>query len=398
MAQAAHRPFPIPPHLTRHQKVGKPRRPTGDPVAELKDITRFEAIPHGAPQHLAVPFSVFDPAASQAAEDQGQLVFHCVGDVGGVHGTTTQEAIAEAMEQQLNEAASKAIPRFLYIVGDVVYFNGQQRLYKTEFYEPYQYYRALIFAIPGNHDGDTHVRKGDTPDTEPSLYGFFENFCDSAPHHVSPYRMSMTQPYPYWTLEAPFVTIVGLYSNVEGSLDARGRSDQQFFLEDQLRAADRKKKLIVTVHHPPFSLDSAHGGSPDILNALDRAISASGRLPDAVVSGHVHNYQRFLRDMKDPSDNKTRSIPYIVAGAGGYANDFRSLHKLQKALGLNDKHKPPKLPIKTTLADVQLQNFNESQPGFLRVTVNREEITFEYFVVPFDGGPDATVLFERFTA
>jgi len=397
MAHAATHPLPIPSHLTRHGKVGKPRRPTGDPVAELKDMTRFEPIPHPAPSHLAVPLSVFDPEGSQAAEEQGQLVFHCVGDVGGVHGTATQEAIASAMEGQLTSASEKDKPRFFYIVGDVVYFNGQQRLYKTEFYEPYQYYRTLIFAVPGNHDGDTNVRKGDTPDTEPSLYGFFENFCDTTPRHVSPYRMSMTQPYPYWTLEAPFVTIIGLYSNVEGSLDARGRSDQQFFLEDQLRAADPAKKLIVTVHHPPYSLDSAHGGCPDILNALDRAFSISGRLPDAVISGHVHNYQRFSRKIKDKS-GATRTIPYIVAGAGGYANEARSLHRIQKDLGLTDKKKHKKPPIDTTIPGVRLESFNESEPGFLRVTVNKERILFEYFLVPFDGGADDTSLFEQFTA
>ena len=165
--------------------------------------------------------SVFDPDASQAAETEKRLVFHCVGDVGGVHGTATQDAIAEAMEQQVRKSAAKDCPRFMYIVGDVVYFNGQQKLYKTEFYEPYQYYPALIFAIPGNHDGDTHVRKGDTPDTEPSLYGFWEISATQRPATPAPIECPMTQPYPYWTLEAPFVTIVGRYSNVEGSLDAR---------------------------------------------------------------------------------------------------------------------------------------------------------------------------------
>jgi 3',5'-cyclic AMP phosphodiesterase CpdA len=250
----------------------------------------------------------------------------------------------------------------------------------------------LIFAVPGNHDGDTHVRKGDEPDTEPSLYGFFENFCATAPHHASPYRMSMTQPYPYWTLECPFVTIVGLYSNVEGSLDARGRSDQQFFLEDQLRSADTAKKLLIAVHHPPFSLDSAHGGCPDILNAIDRAVLASKRMPDAVLSGHVHNYQRFSRRMKDPKTNKERTVPYVVAGAGGYADAPRSMHHLQK--GLHGK----KLPIQTTHPDVKLENFNQAEPGFLRITVDEGQVLFEYFLVPFEDGPDNVSLFERFTA
>jgi DNA repair exonuclease SbcCD nuclease subunit len=47
--------------------------------------------------------------------------------------------------------------------------------YPTQFYEPYQYYPAPIFAIAGNHDGDTRIEKGDPPDTELSLDGFF--FC-----------------------------------------------------------------------------------------------------------------------------------------------------------------------------------------------------------------------------
>ena len=122
------------------------------------------------------------------------------------------------------------------------------------------------------------------------------------------------------------MTIVGLYSNVEGSLDARGRMDQQHFLNTQLQAADATKKLIVAVHHPPYSLDSVHGGMPDILNAIDQAVEASGRVPDAVLSGHVHNYQRFSRVVG------AKTIPYVVAGAGGYANDVGSLHKLQPEL------------------------------------------------------------------
>jgi Calcineurin-like phosphoesterase len=364
---------PIPSRMTRHNEVGKVRREPGDPVAALKEMIRFEPIPRSAPQQLSVKFDVFDPRANETAIEAGNLVFHMVGDVGGIHGTATEEAIAAAMEDQLETNEGKR-PAFLYIVGDVVYFNGQQRLYKTEFYEPYQYYRALIFAIPGNHDGDTHVRKDDQPDTEPSLYGFFENFCDTSPNQASPYRQSMTQPYPYWTLDAPFATIIGLYSNVEGSLDARGRSDQQAFLETQMSTASSDKKLIIAVHHPPYSLDSAHGGCPDILNALDRATVASKRVPDAVVSGHVHNYQRFSREVGN------RRIPYIVAGAGGYADDRRSMHHLQKGLGSNTK------PIKTKVKGVTLEKHNEEDPGFLRVTATKNRLVFEYFVVPFDGG------------
>ena len=229
------------------------------------------------------------------------------------------------------------------------------------------------------------MEQNEPPDTEPSLNGFNLNFCASVAAHVTPYRMTMTQPYAYWTMDAPFVTIVGLYSNVEGSLDARGTAQQQAYLVEQMKAADPKKKLILTVHHPPYSLDGAHGGTPDILNAIERAVAASGRQPDAVLSGHVHDYQRFTRTVGE------RRIPYVVAGAGGYANDATSMHQLQP--GITEQP----LPFQTTLPDVALESFQVTQPGFLRITADQEQLLFEYFVIGWDSSGTVT-LHDSFTA
>jgi hypothetical protein len=212
-----------------------------------------------------------------------------------------------------------------------------------------------------------------------------QNFCAQSATFVSPYRMTMTQPYVYWTLDAPFVTIIGLYSNVEGGLDARGRMDQQSYLEQQMKNADPAKKLLISVHHPPYSLDSVHGGTQEMLNAIDLGIQASGRMPDAVLSGHVHNYQRFSRTLKG------KTIPYVVAGAGGYANDARSMHKIQPEL-LNVK-----LPYQTTLSDVKFMKFEQNEPGFLRITASAKKLLFEYFRVPFTGAAEV-VPFDSFTA
>jgi hypothetical protein len=191
----------------------------------------------------------------------------------------------------------------------------------------------------------------------------------------------MMQPYVYWTLLTPLVTIVGLYSNVEGSLDPRGGSDQQTWLTTQLQAAPADKKLIVTVHHPCFSLDASHGGSPDVLAAIDQAVTAANRLPDAVISGHVHNYQRFSRTVSG------KTVPYIVAGAGGYADTPRLMHQIQPIGAAR--------PFQTTQADVQLVTDNESDPGFLEITVTPAYVTFDYYLVPFDGNP--STLFDSVT-
>jgi len=364
-------------------RFNKPRRPFGDPTAALKGTPRFIPPPFTNLQNLVLPLEIVlrDPGEEKRIEGAGRLVFHCVGDTGGIHGTQAQEAIAHALEAQIQSAAPADRPAFFYHLGDVVYFNGLRDLYGVQFYEPYKYYPAPIFAIPGNHDGDTQTRPGDTPDHEPSLSGFIDNFCDSQPKHLDTYRETMTQPYVYWVLEAPFATVIGLYSNVDGSLDGRGTNEQQRWFEGQMRSAPADKCLIVAVHHPPYSLDSDHGGSPAILAALERASGLAGRWPDAVFSGHVHNYQRFTRTVNG------RQIPLVVAGAGGYANDRKSMHQLQ--LDASGHPVPAGAPFQTTAEGVVLESYEETNPGFLRLTVDADTLTGEYFTVPFDDAPPA---------
>jgi hypothetical protein len=365
-------------------RFNKTRRAFGVPVAEVKSNPRFIPPPFTNLQNFNLPLDIVlrKPVEEKRILDARKIVFHCVGDTGGIKGTEAQEAIAHAMEAQIQSAADADRPAFFYHLGDVVYYNGLEHLYSSQFYEPYKYYPAPIFAIPGNHDGDTGTRKGDEPDTEPTLAGFMENFCSSQAQHIDAYREAMTQPYVYWTLETPFATIIGLYSNVDGSLDGRGTVEQQVWFEKQMTAAPADKCLIVAVHHPPYSLDADHGGAPAILASIERAASNTKRWPDAVFSGHVHNYQRFSRTVDG------REIPFVVAGAGGYADNHKSMHQLQ--LDQNKHPIPPGKPFKTTVEGVVLEHYEETNPGFLRITVDGEMLTGEYFSVPFDDAPPAT--------
>jgi hypothetical protein len=357
-------------------RAAKARRPFGDPVAYEKGHPVFIPPPFTNRVNLNLPLQAV--MADDWIQKAGKIVFHALGDTGGIHGTDVEEAVAHQMEAQVEAAAEAEKPAFFYHLGDVIYFNGQSDFYRPQFYEPFQYYQPFIFAIPGNHDGDTHVRAHDPPVTEPSLTGFMTNFCDEQPRHLFPYRETMTQPYVYWTLEAPFVTLIGLYSNVDGSLDGRGSFEQQRWLQQQLADAPKDKCLLLAVHHPPYSLDRPHGGSPDILKALDGAIQTSGRVPDAVLSAHVHSYQRFTRR------RAKHETPFLVAGAGGYANTPKAMHKLQ----VNPADGSPiTTPFQTTEAEVTLESFNDTDPGFLRVTIDAQTLTAEYLLIPFDGEP-----------
>lgn len=319
--------------------------------------------PDRAPFHLDL--ASIAPQRAAAITQAGQLVFHAVGDTGGVNGTGAQQNVADHMTRQISDTALPEQPSFFYHLGDVVYYNGENDGYHDQFYFPYQDYRAPIFAIPGNHDGETQ----DPADT---LAPFFEHFCALEPTHAPEARQSdrptMTQPNCYWRLDAPFLTIVGLYSNVSGALDDPNgtATPQRDWLTEQLRAATADKCLLVAVHHPLFSLGK-HGNNDRLRGDLERAMQDSGRAPDAILSGHDHCYQRFTMNLQN------RQIPVVVAGAGGFA-------------GYNDLTRvKTERPIP---ANVTLEEFNDKRPGFLKLSVTASALTGEYFTVPKPGNED----------
>jgi Calcineurin-like phosphoesterase len=376
-------------------KPSKTRPPFGDPVAAPKPHPNFVAIPstNKQPKDLSYNLaSAVDPGLISAINATGQMVFFSVGDTGDINATGFTRDLAEQMEALYDSSPANSKPAWLYHLGDVVYYNGEETDYRDQFYDPYKFLNSLIFAIPGNHDGQTIVNKGDPPDPEPSLKGFFANFCDKKrqPSQSSPYRLTMDQPWPYWTLNTPLATFIGLYSNVDGSLDnSTAKQHPQFnWLISQLKSAEKNKALILAVHHCPFSLDGEHGGYGDILDAIDQAAAASGnRYPDLVLAGHVHNYQRFSREIG------SSTYPYIVAGNGGYAS-VRTMHQLQLNPTTGARITTP---FQTTQHGVTLQSYNETQPGFLRLTITKTTIKGEYFINDMTGKPQTAPAFDTFS-
>ena len=273
-----------------------------------------------------------------------RISFHTVGDTGAssTAAVSHEATVADAMAADLTGAG--AARAFCFHLGDVIYNFGEAGYYYDQFYEPFRAYDRPIFAIPGNHDGAvTYTNGGPQPDT-PSLQAFIANFCTATPQKPQDAgglaRTTMTQPGIYWTLDAPLVSIIGIYTNVlEGPgvlTDEAGRypaltGDGQYsWLVSELeRLAPLRKSLdravILACHHPPASADITHGGSTGLANDLDRAFQQAGLWPDAVLSGHAHIYQRFSRNVGG------RQIPYIVAGSGGHATTIPSGEKLGEA-------------------------------------------------------------------
>ncbi len=110
-----------------------------------------------------------------------------------------------------------------------------------------------------------------------------------------------------------------------------------------------------------------HGGSALMGEVLDTAFQSSGRVPDLVLSGHVHDYQRFTRTMP----NGSTELPYVVIGNGGYQN----LHKLA----------PGATPGEQLGGGVVFEAGDDSNWGFLTLTSDGTKISAEYNSVAKDG-------------
>ena len=358
-------PNPLPP-----RRFSKSVSPAGGPQVQVLHGAHpnqvFQPLPQPVgprPYHLSLDQVL--PADKMAAiRASERLVFHIAGDTGGIKVPQEQQIVIMHIESDCQVADPSGQPAFFYHLGDVVYYYGEDNGYYSQFYEPYQQYPLPIFAIPGNHDGDVF------DDTEQSLAGFAANFCAPVPAitkdagDVS--RDAMTQPNVYWTLDTPFVTIIGLYTNVPegGKLD----NYQIAWFESELAAAPTGKALIVAMHHPIYSADQYHAGSQYMGQLLEQAIQKSGRTPDVVFAGHVHNYQRFTRALNG-SD-----VPFVVAGAGGYWH-LHYMTKDQQGNAIQTSYAIPEM-------NVTLASYCDDHHGYMRVEVTPQTLKGEYFAVP----------------
>ena len=358
----------------------------------LKNKNQVQPIPprrSGALPYLDL--AAFLPQeVTKAINTAGKITFHAVGDTGAAKVSKQQSAavsiedeadVADAMTKDV-QSGGDAGPAFFFHLGDVVYNFGEAQYYYDQFYEPFRAYDRPIFAIPGNHDGMVFGSSSSAPQV-PTLAAFLSNFCaatpDPSPDAPSVARSVMTQPAVYFTLDAPFVSIIGLYSNV---LDTGGGiissqkgkyplvDDQLTFLTSELKRLkpDRvagKRAILIAVHHPPLSVDAKTGGSAGLMQDIDSCCQAAGLWPDAVLSGHAHLYQRFTRSKNG------RQVPYIVSGSGGFA----ATAPMQAT---------PKAPM--TIGDHTLEVAPIIKFGYLTLTTDAKTLTISFKVAP-RGGP-----------
>ncbi|HME37213.1 MAG TPA: metallophosphoesterase [Candidatus Sulfotelmatobacter sp.] len=346
-----------------HIKKGQSQAHGG--VGPLSPLTHRNTGYQPLPPPLGLPPYHYDltehfPDIAQHIGD-GPMVCDILGDSGGVKDGEFQDRVSAAMVKALENANPS---QFCYHVGDVVYFTGAHDDYYGQFYEPYESYTPPIFSIPGNHDGEV-----DDPKAQTSLDGWVAYFMQKEPDvdpisHDAP-RVGLNLPNPYWTFTTPLATFIGMYTNVpeHGSID----SDQQHWLTNEFHTAPEDRALILALHHPIYSFDVFHSGSSKMADALENAIRDTGRVPNLVLTGHVHDYQRIEQTIAPDSPT-----PFLVVGNGGYHN----LHKIHSNNG-------------DVAADTKAKLIYgiDSVWGYLKLTIDKKTIKGQSTEIDKNGNP-----------
>ena len=339
------------------QTIPVPRGGAAEPILTLADVYGSQ----GA-------------AKSTAIQQAGQIVFHSSGDTGSVNSPTTQNEVADKMVADFNETDPTNVPSFFFHLGDVVYSFGEAKYYYDQFYEPVPRLSRSdrCHSRQSRRAGVFRRCRSDTRRLSAQL--LFRYFC----HHAGSgglLRTAMIAPGVYFTFDAPFVRILGVYSNVledpgvissEGGTRMNVTDVQLTFLKTALARCKSEKysgAVIVAVHHPPYTGGTTHFPSPNLSADIDSAAQAAGFWPHAVFSGHSHNYQRFTRTVNG------MSIPYLVAGCGG--------HSPIAALQTDASGNPIRTPYPID-SELTLNSYDDTDFGYLRVVVNTQTMRIEY--------------------
>jgi hypothetical protein len=298
---------------------------------------------------------------SVGIKDADGLSFILLGDCGPIEDVNPQKAVAAAVEAAIEADPSIA---FVCIAGDVCYFNGDPNQYMPQFWQAWAKVNVPFLSWPGNHDGDP-------TDGVPGagIASWMQNWCDPDGPQLPQgdpegefNRDTQTLPYCYWAVQFKSFLLIGLYSNVAsgGYLDA----EQQAWLTATLKAAP-DCPIFVGLHHPPYSVDAYSGGCAAMGVALDSCFGAAGRWPTAVLSGHIHDYQRFTRQVSPIA------VTYVVSGNGGY-------HNLHAIAGDYE-------PGMTAGYEVVVDYADADQWGFVKFTIKGGQVLGTYTKVPLSG-------------
>jgi acid phosphatase type 7 len=205
--------------------------------------------------------------------------------VGDMTCNTVMPSATTCHQQAISDLALGLAPTKLLALGDEQYDSGALGEFNT-FYNPsWGRLKAITAPVPGNHEYKTA-----------GAAGYFAYFGDAA----------RTNAHSYYSFDLGGWHLVALNSNCTFVSCAAG-SAQETWLRSDL-AAHSDQCTLAYWHHPDLPPGSA-------MSAFWVDLYAAHA--DLILTGHVHNYQRFRPLDADGASDSGRGIREFIVGTGG---------------------------------------------------------------------------------
>lgn len=299
---------------------------------------------------LAMAALVFVPVAGLADVDQEEQVYVivAVGDIG-------QEQLPRNNpgRNQYDDVAdlvySMGADRFL-MLGDGQHNDGTYENYMTYYDQYFAKVRDITCPVVGNHD----YYSSDTAE------GYFQYFGELA-----------HGPYGYYSFDVGSWHIIALNSQITRIYDytqpGNPAYDQHQWLLADLDAHPEENHagIIAYMHHPVYDWELYGGASWYYSYEVEPQVHLWQTLyehgVDMVLSGHNHNYQRWLPQDAAGNHVPDGTVQFVVGTGGSYLWSFPN------------GDRPANLVVN-----------HESDFGALRLTLHEECYDFEFVTVDGD--------------
>jgi hypothetical protein len=262
--------------------------------------------------------------------DCQEISFAVMGDTG--EGDVSQYSVVMTLLEQTKHTA------FMFLCSDVIYPAAGIEEYGQKFLRPYADYPRPIYAIPGNHDwydnADGFMYWFCGADTRPKgLSAFARDGWREIGWRRSPIgrtkeleklhrlRNRGSQPGPYFAVAAGPLLLIGLDTGLGGKLD-----ESQCQWLRTISAVEDRPKILLT-GKPLFSNGRFDPRPLDDNGTVWDVVTDPRNRYLAVISGDIHNYQRYLVTLADG-----RRMPFIVSGGGGaFLHETHTIPNLDRA-------------------------------------------------------------------
>jgi hypothetical protein len=248
----------------------------------------------------------------------GELHIAFLGDAGT--GDSKQRAVRDQMV--------KDAPRFVFLLGDNIYSNGNRRYFAERFddiYAPLMTRGTVFHAALGNHDVEGCDATPLNPLPADGRAYVADSFRCNAPAHLDHGPFGYVRNLRYYSVPVPavnpllevFVLDTNTLKTSQSKLVLREDTAQLQWLDSALGQSKARWKVLA-MHHPPHAPTTGAkyfffvpiGGGRTREFQLERELAPilARHQVDAVFAGHNHFYARMVPQ---------GGIRYFVSGGGG---------------------------------------------------------------------------------